>query len=465
MRSVLLLIIFSLATLVAGYLISQQPSYLLILSVAVPLVFVACFVNPGIGLYLIIFSMLLSPEFIVGETSGSSLGRGVTLRIEDFLLLVIAASWFFRTAVVKELGLFLKTPLNKPILYYVLACLTATGFGILAGAVKPKTGFFFLLKYIEYFIVFFMVVNHVRTERQAKRFVFCLLLTCFIVSIIGIGQIPGEARVSAPFEGAQGEPNTFGGYLVFILAIALGLLYQVKEFKVRQLLILLIVAILPPLLFTQSRSSYVAFIPMIFLLALMMERKAIVVGGLAALMIISPLFLPAAVKERITYSVNQPEEPGQIRIGDIHLDTSLSSRLRSWHRAFASWPQKPLFGYGVSGFGFVDAQFPRVLIETGIVGVLAFVFLLASILRMAIVHYRKVTTPFAKGICMGYIAGFIGLVFHSLGANTFIIVRIMEPFWFFTGIVFALPMIEKKQPEREALKSNVATPPPISFGV
>ena len=90
--------------------------------------------------------MLLSPEIIIGETQGASLGRGVTLRFEDFLLVVIGFSWFAKNAVDKELGLFLKTPLNKAILFYTVACILATGFGIIAGRVNPKTGFFFVLK-------------------------------------------------------------------------------------------------------------------------------------------------------------------------------------------------------------------------------------------------------------------------------------------------------------------------------
>lgn len=444
MRSILILVIFGLLTLLLGYFISQQPSYLLIVSVAVPVVFIACFINPGIGLYLIIFSMLLSPEFEVGETAGGSLGRGVTLRIEDFLLLIVAASWFFKTAIDKELGLFLKTPLNKPILYYVLACLIATVFGILAGRVNTGTGLLFVLKYIEYFIVFFMVVNYVRTEKQVKGFVLCLLLTCFIVSAAGIFQIQGGDRVSAPFEGDVGEPNTFGGYLVFILAIAAGLFYWMKDLKVRQLLVLLVVFIIPPLMFTQSRASYLAFIPMVFTLGMMMKQRMIITGVMAAMLIISPLLLPATVTDRILHTINQPPESGQIQvIGDLTIDTSLSARFRSYQKAIAEWPRHPLLGYGVTGHRFLDGQYFRILLETGLVGLFAFIFLLISIFRMALIHYRQVTTPFAKGICMGFIAGFVGLLFHALGANTFIIVRIMMPFWFFTGIVFILPMAEK----------------------
>jgi len=43
---------------------------------------------------------------------------------------------------------------------------------------------------------------------------------------------------------------------------------------------------------------------------------------------------------------------------------------------------------------------------------------------------------------MGFLAGFIGLLFHAIGANTFIIVRIMEPFWFTLALVIMLPQLK-----------------------
>ena len=52
-----------------------------------------CLASTDAALYLLIFSMLLSPEFVAGATSVSSLGRGITLRIDDFLLLIIGFGW------------------------------------------------------------------------------------------------------------------------------------------------------------------------------------------------------------------------------------------------------------------------------------------------------------------------------------------------------------------------------------
>jgi len=447
-RTVLLIVMFLLVALLTGYFITQYTPTIMLLVVLALVVFTISFINIEWGLYILIFSMLLSPEIMTGETTGSSLGRGVTLRLEDFLLAVIGLSWFARTAVKKELGLFLKTPLNKAILFYALACILSTGFGIMAGRVEMKTGALFVIKYIEYFIVFFMMVNHVRNTDQIKRFLICLFLTCFIASIIGMLQIPGGGRVSAPFEGEIGEPNTFGGYLLFIGIVAAGLLAKTDNLKTKQILAVLILCIIPPFLFTQSRTSYLALIPALMVLGFMTDRRLIIVGVLIIGFMVSPLFLPTAVKNRIMYTFNQPEAQGQIQIGDIRLDTSTSARLVSWKEAFQGWTQHPLLGHGVTGYRFVDAQFPRVLVETGILGFTAFCYLLFSIFKVTLNNLKQLKTPYFRGLGIGFLAAFVGLIVHALGANTFIIVRIMEPFWFFAGIIVVMPAMERQQAEQ-----------------
>jgi len=456
MRTHLLLSFFLVIALLAGFLISQYPPTILIYMTLALAIFIVSFVKIDWGLYILIFSMLLSPEITIGDTAGASLGRGVTLRFEDFLLIIIGLSWFAKNAVNKELGLFLKTPLNKPIFFYILACMISTGFGIMWGGVKAKTGTLFVLKYIEYFIVYFMIVNHVKSADQIKRFIFCLLLTCFIVSVIGLMQIPGVERVSAPFEGEGGEPNTLGGYLLFLGAIAAGLFLKTEDNRSRYLSIFLILAILPPFLFTQSRASYLGLIVTVFVIGLSTRHRLVISGILTVILLSSPLLLPQEVKDRILYTFTQPEEAGQIHVGSIHLDTSTSARVASFKKIMEDWPKRPIFGYGVTGYEFLDSQYPRVLIETGIIGLIMFLYLLYAVLKLAIDHMKKITSPYFKGLSIGFFAGFVGLLFHALGANTFIIVRIMEPFWFLAGIIAVLPAVERQS--QEQLQED---PPPV----
>ena len=130
-------------------------------------------------------------------------------------------------------------------------------------------------------------------------------------------------------------------------------------------------------------------------------------------------------------------------MGGVRLDTSLSARIRSWRSAAKDWVEHPILGYGVAGYQFVDAQYVRVMTETGLLGFLTFALLIATIFRLVYHVFKEVVDPFFRGLAMGYLAGFIGLLCHGIGANTFIIVRIMEPFWFVTAMVVMIPEIEK----------------------
>jgi O-antigen ligase len=446
------LVLILIGALFVGYLLtmlSTAHSFVLILLL---LVSVCTFVWPEAGLYVLIFSMLLSPEIIAGEITGkATLARGLTLRLEDFLLLFIGLSWFARSAVDKTVGLFRKTPLNQPIAAYILVCLIATLWGNITGDVQGIAGFFFVLKYFEFMIVFFMVVNYVNTLDQAKRLLFCLFLTCFIVSIYGLVQIPGGERVSAPFEGEVGEPNTFGGYLIFMGAVAVALLDQLRDMRVRLGLAVLTVVVLICLLYTQSRASYLAVIPAYLALSLLSRRRFYLVAGLILAIALSPLIVPRVAKERMAYTFTQPKEKGQVQFGRLRLDTSASARIIGFKEAILAWRKSPFIGYGVTGFRFMDAQYPRILVETGIIGMLAFVWLIYTLFRVGLSIWRDTQDDLMRGLSVGLIAGLVGLLVHGIGANTFIIVRIMEPFWFLVGIVIALSAMDEENRRASAL--------------
>jgi len=435
--------IILIGALIVGYLLTMLSALHSFALIILLLVFVCTFIWPEAGLYVVIFSMLLSPEIIAGDIGGkATLGRGLTLRLEDFLLVFIGLSWFARTAIDKSTGLFLKTPLNQPIAAYIVICFLATLWGKITGDVQGIAGFFFVLKYFEYMIVFFMVVNFVNTPDQAKRLLFCLFFTCFIVSIYGLMQIPSGIRVSAPFEGASGEPNTFGGYLVFMGAVAVALLDHLRDMRVRIGLAVLLVVLFVSLLYTQSRASYLAVIPTYLVISLFSRKRFYLIAGLIGLLVLSPLVIPRVAKERITQTfVKHEKKTGQIKVGKLTLDTSASARIIGYKEGFSSWQQKPILGYGITGYRFMDAQYPRILVETGIVGMLAFSWLIYALFRVAINTWRDFQDDLLRGLAAGLLAGLIGLMVHAIGANTFIIVRIMEPFWFMAGIVIALSQL------------------------
>lgn len=433
-------------TFLAAMFLTKLTIGLAFAAVGVFVLGVVCFMNPAAGLYILIGAMLLGPQFGIGDvTAAGSRGRGITLRLDDFLLVIIGFSWFLSTAIHKEKGLFLKTPLNRYIAYYFIICLVSTLIGYMMGRVRGPSGIFFVLKYFEYFIVFFMAVNYLKEKQQMEQLLWAMLLVCFVVCLIAIYQIPSGVRVSAPFEGKNGEPNTLGGYLVLMLSIVLGLLFHNYGTTKRKLFLgSLVFFILIALAATLSRSSWLALGPMLIALIWFSRRKLFVLIPLILLVAVSFLLLPTAVKDRALYTFTQKAEQGQVKVGELRIDTSTSARLISWQQVLTrDFIAQPLLGYGVTGYAFVDAQYPRVLAETGLMGLFFFFALLMAIYRNARQTRRLYTEdPFYLGISTGYLAGFFAMLTHAVGANTFIIVRIMEPFWFLTAIIIMIPQIQ-----------------------
>ena len=108
----------------------------------------------------------------------------------------------------------------------------------------------------------------------------------------------------------------------------------------------------------------------------------------------------------------------------------------------------------------MDAQYARVLAETGLVGLAAFLWLMWAVGRHALDVYATRGDPDERGLVLGFLAGFAGLLVHAFGSNTFIIVRIMEPFWLVTGIVMMIPALEVKERAAAAAAAQFMPTPP-----
>ena len=414
------------------------------------------FFKTTFAIYLLIFSMLLSPEFALSglATSTASLGRGVTFRFDDFLLVIIAFSWLVKGALYKELGIFKRTPLNGAMLFYIFACLLSTVIGMGAGRVELLTGSLFVLKYLQYFLLFFLVINNIEDEQQLRRYWIAVVMTALIVGVIGVAQIPGGGRVSAPFEGTSAEPNTFGGYLVFLILICIALSFTSQKIGTRMAYLVVSFSLFVPFLFTLSRASYLGFVPGL-VVVLFLSRNHILSYIMAAVILslfIFPQIFPEIIRDRVTFTWSQTARSGQRVIWGQRVDTSTSARLENFDHVLSDFPEEPLFGYGITGWGFIDAQYFRTLIETGILGLAAFLFLVYRLLRLGLDRLRYFREdPFYRGLSIGFLGGLTALLIHAIGSNTFIIVRIMQPFWLVVGLLFmSRLMAPEKSPEEKA---------------
>jgi hypothetical protein len=441
-----LIISFLLGQIIIGY--SHKITLALIIGA---IIFLTTLVNTDAALAILIFSMLLSPEILLGQVPG----REIVIRFDDLLLALITFSWLAKTAVNKGLALFIKTPLNKAILVYISVCIAATLRGTIMGYIIPAKGFFYVTRYAEYFLLYILVANNIHSRKQINFFLKAIFITCAVVSIYGILQIPSGQRVSAPFEGESGEPNTFGGYLLFIFCLAIGILLQKVSPKLKYLLFGLILLIFLPFLYTLSRASYVGIVFSFLAFIFFSKRKAQLTIAMAAIILAVILLRPEAVFSRIKYTFQQREAQAE-KIGGVYLDPSASARIQSWKLSFKKWKENPILGRGVTGYAFIDGEYMRTLPEVGIVGLMVLLWLFWEIYRNSLRIYKQMDDELYKGLSIGFVAGFIGLTAHALTANTFIIIRIMEPFWFMAGIIVMLPMLKEELSESSAINTKKA---------
>jgi O-antigen ligase len=291
-------------------------------------------------------------------------------------------------------------------------------------------------KYLEYFFLYFITVNYVRTPADLRRLLLAVLATGLAITAYAWWQIPQGVRPSAPFEGTPGEPNTLGGYLVLLFALAAALWQCLPPSKLRRGSGLLALAILPPLAATLSRSSWLAFGVALAVLIACAPRRARLAAWIAVGAAVLLLAAPRGLRERIAYTFT-PEGRTGVQVGHVRLDPSSSARLESWGAALEGFRKHPVAGWGITGYGFLDTQYFRVLVETGAIGAGAFLWLVGALVSLFWRARAAASEPLAGALATGMLAGFGGLLAHAVGTNTFILIRIMEPFWLLTGLVAA----------------------------
>ena len=244
-----------------------------------------------------------------------------------------------------------------------------------------------------------------------------------------------------------------------MMSLVIAILPTLKTMRQRTGYAFLLLVMLIPFAYTLSRSSWIALFPaIIVIIVYSRHRRALIIAMVLALMVM-PFVLPASVYERISYTFGQENSlrTDVVEVGDTALDPSTSARIISWQETIKQWTQKPIFGWGVTGAGFKDAQYFRVLVETGVAGFFAFGWLLWTIFAEGVKKLKQVDPklfPAEYAFIVGYLGGFAGMIIHGVGANTFIIVRIMEPFWFLTALVMMLPEITAKEKERKLLEAE-----------
>lgn len=435
---VVLFLLVAALLFLANFKMPVERTYLLLF---LSLLFFLSFTNTDLALIILIFAMLFSPEAKAGALTT---GRAIAIRVDDIFLLVIFSGWLAKMAINKELGIFKVTPLNLPINAYMGVCVFSSLLNGIYGGLDISRSFFFLLKYFEYIMIFYMVVNQIKSVSQAKRFIFFILLTCFLVSVYTWVQIPKGTRPSAPFEEQLGgaEPNTLAGYLLLMSAVVLGMVLYAKQGGQQVFFMGFFAFVCIPFLYTLSRSGWLGFFPMVTAFLFITKKFRVQLVLLLILCVLVIPFMPQKMHKRV-HSTFDPEKTYSFLGKRFTLSESAGARIESLNLAFEGLKLKPFFGQGVPSAGVIDNQYALILRETGLVGFFIFSWLMLTLFRVCGHTLRACEGEnLIQGLSAGFSAGLVGLLVMSVGIASFVIVRIMEPFWFMAAIVAVYPELQ-----------------------
>jgi len=234
----------------------------------------------------------------------------------------------------------------------------------------------------------------------------------------------GVARIVGTFI----HPNAFGSYLLIILLFCMAQILEGNHFINRTFLKGLVLITGFVFLLTFSRGAWVVFIVAMLFMGIMRYRR--ILGLLPIGLVLAVIAVPG-VKDRVMDAIDPDAQRGR---------SAWEWRLDTWTEIGEMVEKKPLLGHGLSTveieYGILTHNdYLRLLAETGVVGLMTYLFLAGFIFRKTWKDYHLSTSPIAKGFLLGLMAVMLGFMVRQLADNTLRNTVVMIYFWAFVALV------------------------------
>ncbi len=386
---------------------------------------------------------------------------GFSLHIPDVLLLTSLGLIILRWMGERNFKL-VRTPLDWPLLAFVGITLLSTIVAILGSSVDPILSRR-AIRTLLYYLTFFIVTNLVRERRQLIFLVNGILLLATVVAAMMVAQyivgnsiaiIPGRVE-ELQTEGVAYQDITRilppGQSVVMVAFVALFCLLILQEFKPAGIMWLLTqIGLLGAAILVTFLRSYWATIAIVILLMIFIfrgqERQKYIIW-------VSVILISLAVLLILVY--NLPNSEGAKlagaateRIGTLFRaetfqgeDKSFTWRKIEMQYALPQILSHPLLGMGMganyrpwdsridipgdqSGRSYLHNGHLLLLIQSGLLGYLSFIWLSFSFLARGYKHWKAVNDQRMKGVVLGFSAIFLA-AFLAAGVNS----TFMQWYW------------------------------------
>lgn len=301
-----------------------------------------------------------------------------------------------------------------------------------------------------YILLYYLVVNNMRSSSQVKRLIWSMLTSAVVVSLYGFYQYFFGSTLSA-LEWVDGEqfpdlkmrvfstlenPNLLAGFLVTMMAIASGMGYKAQENKYKIVYSVLVILFGGCLLLTYSRGAWLSVLAIVAMYGMLCNRK---VFWLLLLLPVIAFFAHDALLERLMSIMNPT-------------DTSSTLRLALWESTIAMIANKPFLGIGWGAYWMVYPDYDffinnpntkifhahnmylNIAAEIGIPGLITFLTIMCGHLRLALSSVRE-SFRWSSGIMLGIVGAIFGLIVNGFTDYVMFNIQLSMLFWLLNALI------------------------------
>lgn len=405
--------------------------------------FLSLIVNPVIGV-LFLFP-LLPYQLIFEKIKLLPLGKD----INDIIIFSILAGWIFRKAGNRENNaggtnlLKKRSGLRLPIMLLIIANVigfinTTLSYGL--GLDLTNNYFLDLKNYMLLPLVYFLTFRNIKNRKTLNLLTFLLVIGIsgadyyFSTNLqwMNVWHFSERTRVMMDGLFVYLGANHYGAFFAHFVFILIGI-FLFDRSKSRRIILLGIISFtVYCLMYSFSRGAYIAFIAGVSFIGFAKERRILLL--LFFFFLFWRFLVPVSVYERVKMTKNDTGE----------LEESAAIRIVLWNEAINMFKESPIIGNGFNTFQFTYKDrlwkdthnfYLKMLVELGIFGLCAFLFLLYKAFLMGWGLYREAGDRFFKGLGLGFSACVISTAITNAFGDRWSYLSLGSYFWVFLGIV------------------------------
>lgn len=299
----------------------------------------------------------------------------------------------------------------------------------------------------------FMAAGLVIEDRKAIRTVVLITAICLLF-IDRSCILESMSRTWANFDENKrgGGPLAYGSNqtAAFLAQFAMffwGFALFVKRRKFKLFSYGLVALTIFATMYTFSRGAYLALLASVFILAVLKDRKLLIVLGV--FLLTWQTVVPTPVRERVNMTENSS---GQ-------LESSAQSRVDLWENAENSIISSPIVGTGFATFQLgehVDDLkdthnwYVKVMVETGIIGLIIALYLLQQMVATAYRLFKRATDPLYRGLGLGLLLATCACLVANLFGDRWTYLEITAPLWVLVAAAIRAALLTESEPMTES---------------